>query len=151
MPFRIQGRTESKATAKPPTPAKVKTIIDMHAVSDSLHVHHTENNMILPLKNKLQTAEAVTDAVCDTWGVTLDEIKGSSREQPLAFARQVAMTLCREVAEMSFPEIGRHFNRSHATAIHSIKSVTKHSHTNHKVSTLLKSVIQQISKKQQQQ
>ena len=107
--------------------------------------------MILPLKQKLQTAEAVTDAVCDTWGVTLDEIKGSSREQPLAFARQVAMTLCREVAEMSFPEIGRHFNRSHATAIHSIKNVTKHSQTNHKVSDILKGVIQQISKTTKQQ
>ena len=122
----------------------------MHYISDSLHVHQGKI-MILPLKNKLQTAEAVTDAVCDTWGVTLDEIKGSSREQPLAFARQVAMTLCREVAEMSFPEIGRHFNRSHATAIHSVKSVTKHSHTNHKVSAILKRIIQQISTKQQQQ
>ena len=107
--------------------------------------------MILPLKQKLQTAEAVTDAVCDTWGVTLDEIKGGSREQPLAFARQVAMTLCREVAEMSFPEIGKHFGRSHATAIHSIKNVTKHSQTNHKVSATLKSVIQQISKTTKQQ
>ena len=116
-----------------------------------MHVHHTESNMILPLKQKLQTAEAVTDAVCDTWGVTLDEIKGGSREQPLAFARQVAMTLCREVAEMSFPEIGKHFDRSHATAIHSIKNVTKHSQTNHKVSATLKSVIQQISKTTKQQ
>eukprot|EP01047_Picozoa_sp_COSAG01_P132072 COSAG01_NODE_61883_length_287_cov_0.973404_2_plen_36_part_01 len=26
--------------------AKVKRIIDMHAVSDSLHVHHTKNNDI---------------------------------------------------------------------------------------------------------
>jgi len=107
--------------------------------------------MILPLKNKLQTAADVTDAVCDTWGVTLDEIKGSSREQPLAFARQVAMTLCREVADMSFPEIGRHFNRSHATAIHSVKNVNKQSQTSHKVCDVLKGVIQQISTKQQQQ
>jgi chromosomal replication initiator protein len=36
----------------------------------------------------------------------------------VAFARQVAMYLCRKLSRSSFPVIGQHFDRDHSTVIH---------------------------------
>ncbi len=43
---------------------------------------------------------------------------GPGRAQPETGARQLAMRLARELTGKSYPEIGRAFNRDHATVIH---------------------------------
>ena len=40
------------------------------------------------------------------------------RTQHLALCRQVAMYLCRELTDYSFPAIGERFGRDHSTVIH---------------------------------
>jgi len=46
------------------------------------------------------------------------------RDQHTAFARQLAMYLCREVTHASFPVIGKFFGRDHSTVVHACKIVT---------------------------
>ncbi len=46
------------------------------------------------------------------------------RDQHTAFARQLAMYLCREVTHASFPIIGEFFGRDHSTVVHACKIVT---------------------------
>ena len=45
------------------------------------------------------------------------------RDQHTAFARQLAMYLCREVTHASFPVIGRFFGRDHSTIVHGCKII----------------------------
>jgi hypothetical protein len=64
----------------------------------------------------------VTRIVARHYGVTPRDLLGDSRSEPVVTARQVAMRLVREIGEMSFPEIGRAFNRDHSTVMHACKA-----------------------------
>ena len=53
-----------------------------------------------------------------------NEIKSNSRSKNIAYPRQIAMYLCREVANMSYPKIGEDFgNRDHSTVMHSVEKI----------------------------
>ena len=52
----------------------------------------------------------------------MDDLLSASRAQPVAFARQVAMYLSRELTDATLPAIGRAFgNRNHTTVMHACK------------------------------
>ncbi len=56
--------------------------------------------------------------------VSVDDIRGNKRIESIAFARQVAMYIMREITDLSLPEIGQEFNgRDHSTVHHSIKKI----------------------------
>jgi chromosomal replication initiator protein len=57
---------------------------------------------------------------------TVDDLYGSSRSQAVATARQIAMYLCRELTNMSLPQIGRMFgNRDHTTVMYANKKISE--------------------------
>ena len=62
--------------------------------------------------------EAIITAVAKALRVTVEQIKSRRKTQHVAFARQVAMYLAREMTDLSFPEIGAAFGRDHSTVIH---------------------------------
>jgi chromosomal replication initiator protein len=68
---------------------------------------------------------AISDFVAMRFRLAPDQLMGKSRIQRVAFARQVAMYLCRKITESSFPTIGEHFNRDHSTAIHSFNLISR--------------------------
>ena len=50
----------------------------------------------------------------------------SSRTRPLVNARQIAMYVCREVTDLSFPQIAKAFGKSdHTTVIHAVQKIEK--------------------------
>jgi chromosomal replication initiator protein len=58
-------------------------------------------------------------AACDHFGLSADELLSSARTQRIAWPRQVAMYLSRELTGESLPAIGRHFGgRDHTTVLH---------------------------------
>jgi hypothetical protein len=68
--------------------------------------------------------EAVTTIVADYYGLTTDELRGRDRTARVAWPRQVAMKLARELA-LTLPTIGRYYNRNHTTALHAIRLVDR--------------------------
>ena len=65
------------------------------------------------------TPRRLIEIVVSYYDLTLDDILGKSREQRLAYPRQIAMYLLREEAKCSFPAIGTHLGgRDHTTAMH---------------------------------
>ena len=71
---------------------------------------------LMPKSDAKHAAHQITEAVCDRWGVGDDEIRGEVRTQPLAFARQVAMTLIYENTSFGFTDVGMMFSgRDHST------------------------------------
>jgi chromosomal replication initiator protein len=65
------------------------------------------------------TSDLVIAVAADYYDITADEIRSSNRSRPLVNARQMAMYLCRELTDLSLPEIGRRFGgRDHSTVLH---------------------------------
>ncbi|OQB15282.1 MAG: Chromosomal replication initiator protein DnaA [Firmicutes bacterium ADurb.Bin193] len=53
-----------------------------------------------------------------------DEIKSNKRDKEYTYPRQIAMYICRELTQLSLPEIGKEFGgRDHSTVMHSIKKI----------------------------
>ncbi|MFP5345712.1 MAG: chromosomal replication initiator protein DnaA [Actinomycetes bacterium] len=70
------------------------------------------------------TSATIMAQTADYFGVTMEELSGSSRSRNLVTARQVAMYLCRELTDLSLPKIGQAFGgRDHTTVMHANKKV----------------------------
>ncbi len=70
------------------------------------------------------TASQIMAATASYFGVTVDELCGSSRSRVLVTARQIAMYLCRELTDLSLPKIGQAFGgRDHTTVMHADRKI----------------------------
>jgi chromosomal replication initiator protein len=64
-------------------------------------------------------------AACEHFGLSSEELLSSSRTPRIAWPRQVAMYLARELTGESLPSIGRHFGgRDHTTVLHAWRRTT---------------------------
>ncbi|WP_376784195.1 chromosomal replication initiator protein DnaA [Demequina capsici] len=70
------------------------------------------------------TASSIIGTTADYFGITMDELTGTSRSRVFVTARQIAMYLCRELTDLSLPKIGEHFGgKDHTTVMYSVKKV----------------------------
>lgn len=77
------------------------------------------------LRRQCTLAEIQTQA-CKHFGLTAQELLSSSRAAQIAWPRQVAMYLARELTDESLPAIGRHFGgRDHTTVLHACRRATQ--------------------------
>lgn len=77
------------------------------------------------LLSPARIGECVT-AVCTVRRVTMADIKGPSRCQPIVHYRQEAMALAREMTGRSLPAIGRYLgDRDHTTVLFGIRQIAR--------------------------
>ncbi|TAL14332.1 MAG: chromosomal replication initiator protein DnaA [Frankiales bacterium] len=70
------------------------------------------------------TGATIMAATAEYFGLTMEDLCGSSRSRVLVTARQIAMYLCRELTDMSLPKIGQMFGgRDHTTVIHADRKI----------------------------
>ena len=70
------------------------------------------------------TAAAIIAQTANYFGLSIDDLCGSSRSRVLVNARQIAMYLCRELTDMSLPKIGQQFGgRDHTTVMHANRKI----------------------------
>lgn len=70
------------------------------------------------------TAAVIMTETANYFGISLEDLCGSSRSRVLVTARQVAMYLCRELTDLSLPKIGQHFGgRDHTTVMHADRKI----------------------------
>ena len=75
---------------------------------------------------KVISCDFIKETVCKYFSVNKEDLEGNKRSNEIAFPRQIAMYLCREVANMSFPKIGEDFgNRDHSTVMHAYRKIAK--------------------------
>ena len=73
---------------------------------------------LIPAENAKIAIGSIQKAVAVYFHVRLIDLMSRRRTQHLALCRQVAMYLCRELTDDSFPVIGESFGRDHSTVIH---------------------------------
>jgi chromosomal replication initiator protein len=76
--------------------------------------------------DKRITVESIIKAVAEKFSLQPAQLKQKTNVQQIAYPRQIAMYLCKELTTASLPEIGRHFNgKHHTTVLHSVQKIDK--------------------------
>jgi len=79
---------------------------------------------IVGLPASLTTA-LIGELISREFNVSYKDLQSRSRKKIITFPRQVAMYLGRKHTEESLDQIGKIFNRNHATVLHSVKVVSE--------------------------
>lgn len=83
-------------------------------------------NEFISKKEKVISSDFIQDVVAKYFSIDKKDLAGNKRSNDVARPRQIAMYLCREVANMTFPQIGIDFgNRDHSTVMHAYKKIEK--------------------------
>ena len=79
---------------------------------------------ILVANTNVMTSKLIMQVVAKFFNLRVTDLTSDKRSNTIAFPRQIAMYLCREVADMSFPQIGKDFGgRDHSTVLHAYAKV----------------------------
>jgi chromosomal replication initiator protein len=89
--------------------------------------HEALGKMAYSIKSSSQrNISSIQQAVCDYYKVSIEQLKSKRRTADITRARQIAMYLCRDLTENSYPKIGREFGgRDHTTVMHATNKITK--------------------------
>ena len=85
------------------------------------------------LKDIVTTSESqeisvnrIKEKVSTTFGIKMDDFNSKKRTRAIAYPRQIAMYLSRELTDLSLPKIGNEFGgRDHTTVIHAHDKISK--------------------------
>jgi chromosomal replication initiator protein len=79
---------------------------------------------IIEIQDKKVTIEQIQKRVGEHFGLRIQDLKIRSNSKVIAFPRQVAMFLVKQLTAASLPEIGRQFGgKHHTTVLHSINKI----------------------------
>ena len=71
------------------------------------------------------TVEAVQHEVEQYYQVSHADLIGTKRSRNIAYARHVAIYLCRQLIDIPYNDIGKRFNRDHSTIMSSVEKIEK--------------------------
>ncbi len=75
---------------------------------------------------KVISCDFIKETVAKYFSISKDDLSSNKRSNDIAFPRQIAMYLCREIANMSYPQIGDDFGgRDHSTVMHACRKIEK--------------------------
>ena len=92
----------------------------------TMEVAERSINDVILQKEKVISADYVQEIVARYFNIDKKDLKGAKRSGEIVFPRQIAMYLCRDTANMSFPQIGQEFGkRDHTTVMHAFSKIEK--------------------------
>ena len=98
-------------------------------------------NDVVTKKDKVLSLELIQETVSKYFNVTVEELKGVKRSNDITFPRQIAMYLCRNVAQLPLTKIGEGFGkRDHTTVIHACTKIEKELQNNLSTKRIVESV-----------
>ena len=100
---------------------------------------------LIGTKKKIVSMDDIQETVGARFHVKIADLKSRRRSKTLVYPRQIAMYLCRELTDSSYPEIGRQFGgKDHTTIIHACKQVIKAKDSDSALTATLDSLKEQI-------
>ena len=96
-------------------------------------------------KKKIITAYDIQEAVSSYFDIKIEDIKSKKRTKNIAFPRQIAMYLCREFTDLSFPQIGAAFGgKDHTTILHAANKIKNDLKNNMELERIIKDITKNI-------
>jgi chromosomal replication initiator protein len=100
---------------------------------------------LIPGQERRVTMDSVLRAVAEKFQLQPAQLKQKSNAQQIAYPRQVAMYLIKELTHSSLPEIGRMFGgKHHTTVLHSVHKIDKLRQKDTDLNRLIHSVIDSL-------
>ncbi|WP_028543630.1 chromosomal replication initiator protein DnaA [Paenibacillus taiwanensis] len=94
---------------------------------------------------KIITIQDIQHRVGEFYGLRLEDFKARKRTKAVAFPRQIAMYLSRELTDYSLPKIGEAFGgRDHTTVIHAHEKITNNIEQDQELYKVIQSLIDKI-------
>jgi chromosomal replication initiator protein len=94
------------------------------------------------------SCESIKKIVCKQFNIKITDIESAKRTRNLAFPRQIAMYLCREMTDNSLPKIGGFFGgRDHTTVLHAHDKITKEIALNNSTASIIEKLKDEINEK----
>ncbi|NJO41844.1 MAG: chromosomal replication initiator protein DnaA [Cyanobacteria bacterium RU_5_0] len=89
--------------------------------------------------------EAIINVVAEMFGVSIDDLKSSSRRREISTARQIGMYLMRRHTDLSLPKIGEVFGgKDHTTVMYSCEKITQQKETDPELARNLRQLSDRI-------
>ena len=105
---------------------KIVAIASLNNEPISIELAEKTINEFKQQSEKVISSDFIKETVAKYFNVNKDDLASDKRSNDITFPRQIAMYLCREVANLSFPKIGADFgNRDHSTVMHAYKKIEK--------------------------
>lgn len=83
-------------------------------------------NDVVTSGEKVLSIDLIQETIAKYFNITVEELKGVKRSNDVTFPRQIAMYLCRNVAQLPLTKIGAGFGkRDHTTVIHACNKIEK--------------------------
>src|SRR3954469_1023015 len=102
-------------------------------------------NIIPSSKPKIITIPEIQRVVGVHYNIKLEDFKAKKRTKSVAFPRQIAMYLSRELTDFSLPKIGEEFGgRDHTTVIHAHEKIAKLLQTDSQLQRELKDIHEEL-------
>jgi chromosomal replication initiator protein len=91
------------------------------------------------------TIEAIVKAVAERFSLMPNQLKQKTNARQIAYPRQIAMYLAKELTNASLPEIGRYFGgKHHTTVLHSIQKIERLRHNDVDLNRMMHSLIDSL-------
>jgi chromosomal replication initiator protein len=98
-------------------------------------------------KKKEITVDLIKDIVSKEFNIKIDDFDSKKRTREIAFPRQVAMYLTRELTDLSLPKIGDEFGgRDHTTVIHAYDKITNDMKNDMSLKIKIEHIIEDLKK-----
>lgn len=83
------------------------------------------NKVIEENEKKPITLDSIQEVVCEKYNLVMKDMSSKTRAKQIAYPRQIAMYLCRQLTDLSLIKIADSFNRDHSTIMHGVDKITK--------------------------
>jgi chromosomal replication initiator protein len=114
----VLNRLEARIRLIPNTPVEdyeIKKLVGGNELASTLRLTLNHSTIVGP--------QQILEATSNIFGITKDQILGRSRQKHIAEARQIAMYLCRNKLDLSFPAVAQIFDRDHTTILHANRKI----------------------------
>lgn len=91
------------------------------------------------------TVKVIKEKVAEYFTIKMEDFDSKKRTRAIAYPRQTAMYLCRELTDLSLPKIGEEFGgRDHTTVIHAHEKISNEIKTNSDVKEKIEKIINDL-------
>ena len=100
---------------------------------------------ITPMTNFKNDIQKIQRVVAEHYNVSVEDLKSKKRVATIAFPRQIAIYLSRQLTDESFPKIGIEFGgRDHSTVMHSCDKIEKERKENKQLANIINEIISKL-------
>ena len=134
----IASRVRNNVTTLETALARIITHASLHGRKVDADLTHGVLEAFMAERDRSMSTARIQQTVAQHFNIEVGEMQSKGRQRAVAFPRQVAMFLCRELTDASLPEIGRDFGgKDHTTVLHACTKIARLEETDEGMARLL--------------